>query len=123
MSERLSEIRKLIEVNRTDELAELSAAATKLGDIKLRVIDDPKEACEALFTQAKEINGRKYPGATDEQLETLAEARWPQHRIEEYTAKDAAHRVVEFTFTGEHGRRDLYDVAVHGGLHGRHRIS
>lgn len=111
----MSELPKVvIELNRADELTGLISAASELGDIAVRALNNPAEARARLVSQEFARLGRKYPGETAQALMSAATSIWPTARVAEHTDAGATHVVTEITFTGSHGRRDLYAMAHHG---------
>jgi hypothetical protein len=104
----------IIELNQTDELSRLLPAATALGDVSIRVLDDPAEARARLRSNEFVKLGRKYEGETAGALMNAAGAIWPPELVAKYIGEGATHKVTELTFTGEHGRKDLYRMATHG---------
>jgi hypothetical protein len=112
MSENLPKV--AIELTRTDELSRLLPAATALGDVSIRALDDPAEARARLLSSEFVRLGGKYEGETAEALMTAAKAMWPPARVAQYLGEGVTHNVTELTFTGEHGRRDLYSMTTHG---------
>lgn len=108
----------IIELNFRDELPRLRAAASKLGDITLRVVEDPNEALSLLRAQAAAVTRQRYPDASETDCTEYASLRWPEKGIGEYTGPDSKHAVTEIQFHGEHVLWDLHTTARHGFVHG-----
>ncbi len=111
--------RTVIEVNPRDSLPALEAAAVKLGDISLRVIEDLDEALRLLRAQEAASNRAKYSEATEQQCEDAARRSWTEERVGAFMGPEAVHAVIEIAISGNHGLRDLHTIAVHGYTHGR----
>lgn len=116
MSETLPRV--MVELNRTDDLSGLMSAASELGDVSIRVLDDPAEARARLLSQEFVTLGRKYEGETAEALMRAAGTIWPRARVAKYIGEGATHNVTELSFTGRHDRRHLYRMAAHGRIDG-----
>lgn len=112
MPEKLPQV--VVELTRTDDLNGLMLAASQLGDVSIRVLDNLAEARARLLGCEFIALGRKYEGETAEALMRTAGTIWPAARVAQYVGEEATHKVTELSFTGKHDRRHLYRMATHG---------
>jgi hypothetical protein len=108
----------IVEINPRDRLSGLEVAAKKLGDISLRVIDDPNEALEILRAQVIALSRVKHPGEPEEKYERLAAVTWPEGSIDSCIGSEAVNAVTEITFYDDHTLMDLHVTARYGDTFG-----
>jgi hypothetical protein len=105
----------IIEINHANDLSGLMLAASQLGGISVRTLEDPAEAHARLLSMEIVSLGRKYPEESAETLMHGARTIWPATRVAEYIGPSATHRVTELTFmTPRYDRRSLKRMATHG---------